>query len=54
MMPYADYVNYHLILVTSISPTKSGIGKTTVSIGLNDALRKLKKNSIAVLREPSL
>lgn len=54
MKPYADYVNKHLILVTSISPTKSGIGKTTVSIGLNDALRKLKKNSIAVLREPSL
>lgn len=44
----------HLILVTSINPTKSGIGKTTVSIGLNDAFRKLNKNSIAVLREPSL
>ncbi len=49
-----EYVNKHLILVTSISPTKSGIGKTTVSVGLNDALRLLKKNSIAVLREPSL
>ena len=51
---FKEYTNKHLILVTSISPTKSGIGKTTVSIGLNDALRKLKKNSIAVLREPSL
>ena len=44
----------HLILVTAISPTPMGEGKTTVSIGLNDALRKLNKNSIAVLREPSM
>ena len=43
-----------LILVTSINPTPYGEGKTTVSIGLNDGLRKLNKNSIAVLREPSL
>ena len=43
-----------LILVTSINPTPYGEGKTTVSIGINDALRKLNKNSIAVLREPSL
>lgn len=43
-----------LILVTSITPTKAGIGKTTVSVGLNDGLRKLGKNSMAVLREPSL
>ena len=43
-----------LILVTSISPTKAGIGKTTVSIGLNDALRTIGKKSVAVLREPSL
>ena len=43
-----------LILVTAISPTPYGEGKTTVSIGLNDALRKLGKNSIAALREPSL
>lgn len=43
-----------LILVTSISPTKAGIGKTTVSIGLNDALRTNGKKSVAVLREPSL
>lgn len=43
-----------LILTTAISPTPYGEGKTTVSIGLNDALRKLGKNSIAALREPSL
>ena len=43
-----------LILVTSISPTKAGIGKTTVSVGLNDALRTIGKKSVAVLREPSL
>lgn len=43
-----------LILVTAINPTPYGEGKTTVSIGLHDALRKLGKNSIACLREPSL
>ena len=43
-----------LILVTSINPTPYGEGKTTVSIGINDALKKLDKNSIVVLREPSL
>ncbi|MBQ9071683.1 MAG: formate--tetrahydrofolate ligase [Bacilli bacterium] len=43
-----------LILVTSINPTPFGEGKTTVSIGINDALRKLGKKSIVVLREPSL
>ena len=43
-----------LILVTSINPTPYGEGKTTVSIGLNDGLNYLNKNSIAVLREPSL
>lgn len=43
-----------LILVTAISPTPYGEGKTTVSIGLDDALCKLGKNSILALREPSL
>ena len=43
-----------LILVTSINPTPYGEGKTTVSIGLHDALSKLNKKSLAVLREPSL
>lgn len=43
-----------LILVTAISPTPYGEGKTTVSIGLDDALCKLGKNAILALREPSL
>ena len=43
-----------LILVTSINPTPFGEGKTTMSIGINDALRLLNKNSIVALREPSL
>ena len=43
-----------LILVTSINPTPFGEGKTTMSIGINDAMRLLNKNSIVVLREPSL
>ena len=46
--------NSKLILVTAITPTKYGEGKTTISISLNDALNKIGKNSIAVLREPSL
>lgn len=43
-----------LILVTAVNPTPFGEGKTTVSIGLLDALCFLKKNAIGVLREPSL
>lgn len=43
-----------LILVSAISPTPAGEGKTTVSIGLHDGLCKLGHKSIAVLREPSL
>ncbi len=43
-----------LILVTAISPTIYGEGKTTVSIGLDDALCKLNKKSVVVLREPSM
>lgn len=46
--------NSRLILVTSISPTKAGIGKTTVSIGLTLGLNKIGKNALVVLREPSL
>ncbi|WP_353160552.1 formate--tetrahydrofolate ligase [Myroides odoratus] len=44
----------NLILVTSITPTKAGIGKTTVSIGLALGLNKIGKNAIVALREPSL
>jgi len=43
-----------LILVTSTSPTPLGEGKTTITIGLHDALCHLGKKSVAVLREPSL
>ena len=43
-----------LILVTAISPTKAGIGKTTVSIGLTLGLNKLGKKAAVALREPSL
>ncbi len=43
-----------LILVTAINPTPAGEGKTTVSIGLTDALRKRGVKSVAALREPSL
>ena len=43
-----------LILVTAITPTPAGEGKSTVSIGLADGLRKIGKNSVVALREPSL
>ncbi len=43
-----------LILVTAITPTPAGEGKTTTSIGLADALRRIGKNAVAALREPSL
>ena len=43
-----------LILVTAISPTPLGEGKTTMSIAIADGLRKIQKNSILLLREPSL
>lgn len=44
----------NLILVTAISPTPSGEGKTTITIGLNEGLNKIEKKAIAVIREPSL
>ena len=43
-----------LILVTAINPTPAGEGKTTTTVGLTDGLRRLGKNAIAALREPSL
>ena len=46
--------NNHLILVTAITPTKAGIGKTTVSVGLALGLNHIDKNAIVALREPSL
>ena len=46
--------NAKLILVSAINPTPAGEGKTTTSVGLNDALNKIGKKSIVCLREPSL
>src|SRR3990172_9152872 len=44
----------HLILVTAMTPTPQGEGKTTTCIGLADALRRLGKRSMFCVREPSL
>ncbi|MEY8444692.1 formate--tetrahydrofolate ligase [Enterococcus ratti] len=44
----------HLILVTSINPTPAGEGKSTVTVGLGDALNKINKKAVIALREPSL
>ncbi len=46
--------NNKLVLVTAITPTPAGEGKTTVSIGLTQAMNRLKKKTTVVLREPSL
>ena len=46
--------NGKLVLVTAITPTPAGEGKTTTTIGLADGLRKIGKNSVVALREPSL
>ena len=64
LVKYSDYIgkisksNFirrgKLILVTAINPTPYGEGKTTVSIGLVDGLKKVGKKSIGVLREPSM
>jgi formate--tetrahydrofolate ligase len=52
---YADLPRKaRLVLVTAINPTPAGEGKTTVSIGLTDALRRANVNAMAALREPSL
>tara|TARA_Y100000748_G_scaffold304231_1_gene312947 strand:+ start:758 stop:2425 length:1668 start_codon:yes stop_codon:yes gene_type:complete len=50
----SDSKDGKLILVTAISPTPAGEGKTTTSVGLNDALNKIGKKSLVCLREPSL
>lgn len=46
--------NHKLILVTAITPTKAGIGKTTVSVGLALGLNRIGKKAVVALREPSL
>ena len=50
----ADKPDGKLILVTAITPTPAGEGKTTTSVGLADGLRKIGKNAVVALREPSL
>ena len=50
----ADKPDGKLILITAITPTPAGEGKTTTSVGLTDGLRKIGKNAIVALREPSL
>ncbi|MBP3758566.1 MAG: formate--tetrahydrofolate ligase [Firmicutes bacterium] len=51
---HADKPDGKLILVTAITPTPAGEGKTTTSVGLADGLRKIGKNAMVALREPSL
>ena len=50
----ADKPDGKLVLVTAINPTPAGEGKTTISVGLADALRRIGKKSVLALREPSL
>ena len=50
----ADKPNGKLVLVTAINPTPAGEGKTTTTVGLADGLRKIGKNVVVALREPSL
>ncbi len=54
LLKVSDRKDGKLILVTAITPTPAGEGKTTTTIGLADGLRKIGKNSIVALREPSL
>ena len=56
-LPHANSITKFspaMILVTAMTPTQAGEGKSTISIGLADALRKLKKKAVLALREPSL
>ena len=49
-----DRPNGKLILVTAISPTPAGEGKTTTTVGLGDALNRIGRKTVVCLREPSL
>lgn len=51
---YKDRADGKLILVTAINPTPAGEGKTTVTVGLGEAMQKIGKNAIIALREPSM
>ena len=50
----SDKPDGKLILVTAITPTPAGEGKTTTSVGLTDGLNRIGKNALVCLREPSL
>ena len=54
LLKVAEQKKAKLILVTAISPTPAGEGKTTTTVGLTDGLAKIGKKSVAALREPSL
>ena len=54
MKRLADKPDGKLVLVTAITPTPAGEGKTTTTVGLGDALHKMGKNVVLALREPSL
>ncbi|MBR2349077.1 MAG: formate--tetrahydrofolate ligase [Clostridia bacterium] len=54
LLKESDRPNGKLILVTAITPTPAGEGKTTTTIGLADGLKKIGKNVVVALREPSL
>jgi len=54
LLKETDRPNGKLILVTAINPTPAGEGKTTTTVGLADGLKKLGKNVVVALREPSL
>ena len=54
MLKETDRPDGKLILVTAITPTPAGEGKTTTTVGLADGMRKLGKNAVVALREPSL
>lgn len=51
---YSDREDGKLILVTAINPTPAGEGKTTVTVGLGEAMNKIGKNAVIALREPSM
>ncbi|MBR3621385.1 MAG: formate--tetrahydrofolate ligase, partial [Clostridia bacterium] len=54
LLKECDRKDGKLILMTAITPTPAGEGKTTTTIGLADGLRKIGKNTVVALREPSL
>lgn len=54
LIDHEKIARHHLVLVTAITPTPAGEGKTTISVGLTDGLNMIGKKAMAVLREPSL